>query len=345
MFDFICPICHHDLDQDTCTHCAKNFTVNQGIPDFRTQNISEYSDTPLLTKIVLESKQNPWLGVVQKYTLDNPWLNQIITSQNRADFLFLLDLQDKTCLDIGCGWGQITEPLSSKCYKVFATDANPVKVEFTKIRCEQAGFINNQYFVSQTTKLPLLDNSIDVVFLIGVLEWIPDGFDSGDPREIQIQVLHEIKRILTKNGQLVIGIENSHGFKYFAGAPDDHAGIPYICYQDRTVANKIMQQKYHKDYRTYTYNLSGYKSLFQDAGYDLNKFQAFYPVKSYKDNQANLEINNLQNLSYLYQNILTQNIFNNFEAQAVAEELKLVKQNQLDEVAQKTSSYFLVIGK
>lgn len=345
MFDFICPICHHDLDQDTCTHCAKNFTVNQGIPDFRTQNISEYSDTPLLTKIVLESRQNPWLGVVQKYTLDNPWLNQIITSQNRADFLYLLDLQDKTCLDIGCGWGQITEPLSSMCHKVFATDANPVKVEFTKIRCEQAGFTNNQYFVSQTTKLPLLDNSIDVVFLIGVLEWIPDGFDSGDPREIQIQALQEIKRILTKNGQLVIGIENSHGFKYFAGAADDHAGLPNISYLNRSAANSLMQANFQKDYRTYTYDLNGYQKLLEDAGYDHNQTQFYYPVKSYKDNQAIIEIEHLENLNYLYEKVLPINIFNDFEKKAVKEELNLLENKNISELSGKISSYFIVSHK
>ncbi len=345
MSKFVCPICHHNLSVDTCNRCSKTFLQQNNIIDFRTKSIIEYSDTPILEKIIKESKQKPWLEVVQKYTADNPWLNHIITSQNRADFLYLLDLEDKICLDIGCGWGQITEPLSSMCQKVYATDANPIKVDFVKTRCIQAKHEKNEYFVSHTTKLPLVDDTIDFVFLVGVLEWIPEGFASGDPRDIQLQALQEIRRVLKKEGQLVIGIENSHGLKYFAGAPDDHAGLPQISYQDRATANSMMQEKHKKDYRTYTYDMNGYQQLLKEAGFYTQKTKYYYPVKSYKDNQAIIEIDNIENLQYLYEKVLPINIFNDYEKTAVKQELELLEKSNSEELQGKVSSYFIISEK
>ncbi|HPN67291.1 MAG TPA: class I SAM-dependent methyltransferase [bacterium] len=345
MNNFICPICFQGLSSGTCPRCLRSFPTKNDISDFRTKSIIEYSDTPILEKIVRESKQENWLNVVQKYTLDQPWLNHIITSQNRADFLYLLNLEDKICLDIGCGWGQITEPLSAMCAKVYATDANPTKVDFVKTRCDQAGYKNNEYFISQTTSLPLGNSTIDVVFLIGVLEWIPDGFQNEDPRKIQLQALQEVKRILKPDGRLIIGIENSHGLKYFAGAPDDHTGIPHISYQDRLTANNMIQQKHHRDYRTYTYNINGYQTLLSESGFNMQDTKFIYPIKSYKDNQALVEIDHLENLTYLYENILPIGIFNEYEKKAVEQELEYLKENNIQELAEKVSSYFIIATK
>jgi len=222
-----------------------------------------------------KAKNDNWHDVAEELI---PEYIDHLDAFNRADFQFLLPITSESrVLDAGCMWGGVAVPVSQYCDKVFAVDKTNETLSFLKINY-----------------LPFPDNYFDVVILDGVLEWV--AFDqevileeqwgkkrtdyvtySKSPREVQIEVLKELNRVLKNNGVLCIGIENSIGYQYLAGYPDDHVNLKYVSFLPRFFANYITKKKLNCEYRTYIYSLKGYRSLLQDSGFDNIEFYGAFP--------------------------------------------------------------------
>ena len=223
--------------------------------------------------------------------------------KKRADWVYhVLGNDNERCLDIGSGLGNISERLSYLYDKVYSLEAVSERIEFQKRRFKNSSRSNINICRSNALKLPFEDNFFDLIVCNGVLEWIGMMNTSQEPRKAQQLFLKEMKRGTKKNGRLYIGIENRFGIQFFLGS-HDHSGIPYTSLLPRFLASLIVKKfgnsggiygdptqnmKEHRGYFTYTYSLSGYKSLFKSVGLKTRSYWVF-PSYNQPDFTGNME--------------------------------------------------------
>jgi SAM-dependent methyltransferase len=198
--------------------------------------------------------------------------------EDRAAFRFLLPgFGCARLLDYGCGPGAVAIPLARSFRAVYATDLTPERAAFTQIRAHQEGLENVSVFCSgDTPHIPLEDGAADVAILNGVLEWLPE-YCKGDPRTIQLRFLREIRRVLSSNAFLFIGIENRIGFGYFLGSPEQHTHLRFGSLLPRWAATAYSLAARGKPFRPRTYSRWGYRSLLNEAGFSAVDFWGLLP--------------------------------------------------------------------
>ena len=82
-------------------------------------------------------------------------------------------------------------------------------------------------------------------------------------------MLEKTMALLNEQGCLVIAIENQLGLKYFAGAPEDHLGMPSLGIEDQYTAKGVR-----------TYGKQALARLLQQAGFHSVEF--LHPFPDYK---------------------------------------------------------------
>ncbi len=232
--------------------------------------------------IIQEAKDKGWKhALFENFYHSYNYLYIIATWETRADWLYFLDLNgNERVLDVGSGWGSEAIPLARNSAEVVAFDSTLERLEFLMIRAEQEGVDNITGVKGSILAPPLEAEQFDIVILNGVLEWMGLADEAKAPLELQSLALKNVHRLLKKGGRLYLGIENSHGFKYLLGEPDDHTGISDITFLERDQANNLSLALKGQPYRTYTHSFSGYESLLKEAGFD--KFEIYYPYPDYK---------------------------------------------------------------
>lgn len=240
-----------------------------------------YKDLPddVIDKILKRLKHEPWRKVVFEEIFPmNEFLYHIMTDTSRADGQYLLPIEkDSIVADIGAGYGAFAIPLAKRGIKVLAVDPSPKRLEFLKECAIQEGVLKNINLISAYAKaLPIKDKRCDAAIMNGVLEWVGE-FSNEDVLISQKKALKEVYKILKKGGVFYLGIENREGLKYLLGAPEDHAGIPYISLVSRVDADIISQKMNHKPYKTHTYNKKEYLALLKGAGFNKVEFYAALP--------------------------------------------------------------------
>lgn len=208
----------------------------------------------------------------------------------RADSSNYLNLdKESIVLDLGSGWGNYSFGLAPKVKNIVSADSSMESLRFIAARIRQDNVNNIQPVHIDPLdfgKLPFKSGIFDAVFLNGVLEWVGSYLKNGDPLKIQENCLKEIKRVLKKDGQVFIGIENRFGIKYFFGDPDDHTkyykseGLKFTTLVPRIIANLMSKKALGIPYRTYTHSLNGYRSLLKRAGF--SKCTFYWPDPDYR---------------------------------------------------------------
>jgi len=282
-----CPRCKAKINYlnqwIVCTKCNTRYPIIDGVPDFAAEN-QYYGELPQETMKALLSEipELGWKKAVFKYLGSrSPWAYQIIMDETRADWQFLLPLDDNyEVLDVGSGWGTISIPLSRRCGHVVAMDSTLERCQFLKLRCKEECVSNVLSIRANILEPPLDENQFDLVVFNGSLEWIGESNLKDDPQLLQLKALKIAHQLCKKNGFLYIGIENRYGFKYLLGFPDDHSGIKNITFLPRKDAEKLSMLTRGKPYRTYTYSYEEYSNMLKDAGFRDIKF--YYPLPDYK---------------------------------------------------------------
>jgi SAM-dependent methyltransferase len=294
----ICPKCKDRLIKNgnivTCNTCGEEYKCENEIYDFLGDAPYYWNElTVQETDEFLETARlKGWKDAVRTISVKNREFDEYVMSRGRIDWLFhCVDFsRTNTCLDIGSGWGAISFTLSSYFDEVWSLEAIKQRIDFQKIRQEQENIKNIHFVRSDWLKLPFQDNYFDVVCANGVLEWVGLSDYSKNPRELQIEFLKEIQRVLKPDGCLYIGIENRFGFGSFIGNID-HSGLRFTSILPRKISDIIIRLssvsgKYRQhnelgswpDYRTYTYSLCGYSDLLNES--DFNQVD-FYWTTSY----------------------------------------------------------------
>ena len=104
-------------------------------------------------------------------------------------------------LDLGCGNGRLYEILKDKNIDYYGVDISEKLIEISRQKYPQAKFQ-----VADALNLPFPEEFFDKVFGIAVLHHIPS-------RELRVQSLKEIKRILKPKGILFLTVWKFHGLK------------------------------------------------------------------------------------------------------------------------------------
>ena len=193
-----------------------------------------------------------------------------------------LDLKNLNVLDLGCGWGDISSYFAEKSKNVVGFDIIPHTLKEIK----RKGIKNLVLVQGDAEKLPFKDGFFDVIILCGVLEWV--GFDKkGKIKGIQLKVLKEINRILTKGGILYLGIENRIGLNALLGGPEHHIGLPFISLLPRKLANIYARIIRGEKYRTHTYSKGKLEKMLISTGF-YSKFYTAIPTYGYPKIYAKL---------------------------------------------------------
>ena len=128
---------------------------------------------------------------VRKNFLQRFWHSQKI---NLAINL-IKDFNFKNCLDVGCASGYMLSEISKKypTCKYFGIDAYQKAIKYAKKR-----YKNIDFKVAAADHLPFADNSFDLILFYETIEHVENPH----------ACLQEIKRVLRKNGKLILAMDS-----------------------------------------------------------------------------------------------------------------------------------------
>ena len=111
----------------------------------------------------------------------------------RAEAIGLLDLSsDDRVLDVGCGTGFATAGLLEHVDVVYGLDQSVHQLEKAYAKFGRRGSV--RFHVGDAERLPFRDDSFDVVWSSGSIEYWPDP----------VATLREFRRVLSPGGQVLV---------------------------------------------------------------------------------------------------------------------------------------------
>lgn len=200
------------------------------------------------------------------------------TGWNRADILQWLDLDNKTVVDFGCGWGTYAIPAAFRADGVVAVDRTFERLRLLSMRVRNEKLTNVAIVHGDVQKLRWMVHSFDVALVIGLLEWLPTGL-ATNPRSVQVGFLKRIFDGMKSGGSLLLGIENRLNPFYFLGHTD-HGELPFAPLLPRPLADILTRCLKHHRFTHFLYTRVGYRRLLKEAGFTGVRF--VYPIPSYK---------------------------------------------------------------
>ena len=115
--------------------------------------------------------------------------------QNREEMVQLLKLKPSYIIvDLGCGSGYFTVPLSAKVKKVYGIDVQNEMLEFLGQKIQNLKIDNIEILLSKEDKIPLTDRSVDLIITV-------NAFHEFRTKET---IIEEILRVLRDKGKVVV---------------------------------------------------------------------------------------------------------------------------------------------
>jgi len=186
--EIACPECKSELEEDNnlrCPECGKVYEIRDGIAHMLSEEMKSFAEEiAVQDRVACEYEQKRYqYPYARRY---HDWWTDQMLSGVRAD---------GRILDNGCGTGLMFDKL------------NPSQVVGLDISSEMLKYAakhSDQLILGNSQKLPLKDNSFDVVFCRSLLHHLPEP-------ELAIK---EISRVLRSQGQAVFADTNSSLLSY-----------------------------------------------------------------------------------------------------------------------------------
>jgi glycosyltransferase involved in cell wall biosynthesis/2-polyprenyl-3-methyl-5-hydroxy-6-metoxy-1,4-benzoquinol methylase len=169
-------------------------------------------------------------------------------------------LQGADVLEIGAGCGAISRYLGECGANLLAVEGSSRRAAIARSRTRD---LKNVTVLSDRFEQFQVDRKFDIITLIGVFEYANLFTAAANP---PLAMLERIFALLKFEGTLIIAIENQLGLKYFAGAPEDHVGIPMYGIEGR----------YRPD-QPQTFGRAALTRLLNQAGFSSAEFMAPFP--------------------------------------------------------------------
>jgi 2-polyprenyl-3-methyl-5-hydroxy-6-metoxy-1,4-benzoquinol methylase len=284
----VCPKCKITLSPTVigfiCNSCHDTWRTEQNViksPDFDDNQYWGEIPRTQMTHILWRAKM---LGAARAFEEwaqmnNNSYMERYVLDWRRAALIFeLVNLPDHAViLDYGCGYGTLGLSVARTAETIYLADSTAERIEFAALRGKESGMNNIVALGIQNWRdLPIAPQSVDLIIVNGVLEWIPTTGD-GKPLEVQKEFISRLSEYLRPNGTLYIGIENRYALRYFAGYPDDHTGLYFTSIMPRWLAEIYCKLRQGKSYRTITWSLGEHKKYFTSLGFDCPMIYCMFP--------------------------------------------------------------------
>lgn len=194
----------------------------------------------------------------------------------RADWSYFGDFSSKVVVDLGCGYGATALSLAERAKSVIAVDFTLERIKFLSIIAQFKNLKNIVPIHANVFNLPLKENSIDRFVMIGLLEWLGIFRDDKSPFEVHREFLKYLRKFLTENGEVWIGIENRLNPLYFVGKTH-HGDLPFAPLMPRFISNFVYRLFGKEGYKTWTYTKYEYQKLLMESGFKNIEFLYTFP--------------------------------------------------------------------
>jgi len=260
----------------------------------------QYSDGDANEQAVMDSIKNAADISSGSPELERAWLTwaqEAHLSPYRINLVAGLGwLESGRVLEIGCGCGALTRYLGERGLHVDALDVSARRAAITRERCRDLN--NVSVFSGNLNDLKLPDSGYDHILLVGVLEYTA-RFSRKKNKPVEQLIQETLQRCLSAiapQGTIFIAIENRLGFKYIAGACEDHYGVPRVgLYHYPAYMSELSQRKsgiFTLDYQQWQKLLGSISDT---------HYRFFFPFPDYKLPAVILDADFAQQDPYSYQ--------------------------------------------
>ncbi len=185
---------------------------------------------------------------LQAYERD--WASECHLSPARANLYRAFDFSGvERVLEVGSGCGAISRFLGEQSLQLDCVEGSIRRAGITRLRCRDLDNVCVVAAPLQSLQLPR--SWYDLVILTGVIEYAGLYSQGLDPDDAAIFMLERLLETLAPGGRIVIAIENRTGFKYLAGAGEDHFGRPYVGLSNYPICEEYKVQSGREGIRTW----------------------------------------------------------------------------------------------
>jgi len=216
-----------------------------------------------IAREILEKLQKDYNAISQSFATkrSKPW--------REAKFLVENYLQkEEKVLDLGCGAGQWFELFQEKKADYFGIDFSEKLIEIAKKRYPQGKFR-----VASIFNIPFPDNFFDKVYAIALFHHIPS-------KKLRIKALVEIKRVLKKNGILILSVWDLYAKKRAKKLILKFCLLKIFGLSHLDFKDILMDFEGIKNCYFHCFTQSELKSLVKKAGFDIIKEGKFFVGKN-----------------------------------------------------------------
>lgn len=151
------------------------------------------------------------------------WASIYHLSPKRANLLRpFAGLLRSNVLEVGAGCGALTRYLGENGGSITAIEGSARRAKIARLRTAD---LPNVRVVCDRIEEFSSRQRFDVITVVGVLEYA--RLYQQRAGDAQIDMMAALRKLLTPDGVIFLAIENKLGLKYFAGAREDHAGVPF----------------------------------------------------------------------------------------------------------------------
>jgi len=163
-------------------------------------------------------------------------------------------------LDLGCGNGRFFELLKNKNIDYTGIDNSKELIGLAKEK-----YFNQKFLVGNALNLPFKDNSFGLIYSMAVLHHIPS-------KELQLRFLKEAKRVLKKDGLLVLTVWNLWQRRYLSSLVKYSllklVGKSKLDWGDLYIPWQNKYQRYH-----HAFTRRELKKLFKKTGFKIKEIK------------------------------------------------------------------------
>ena len=118
--------------------------------------------------------------------------------QRRMDKIgrFIRRDEEAVALDVGCGSGELASVLAGYYKKIIGVDYSQIMID---LALKSGAPANVEFHQADCTQMPLADNSVDCIFSLGLLDYLPN-LDAA---------LREFRRVSAPGGRFVVTVPKS----------------------------------------------------------------------------------------------------------------------------------------